>query len=229
MNVVASSTGGGSSSGSDNNPHGGRTVLPSSSATVPVAGGQVLGISTGPESCAAYSLKGIIRPGANNDSAQVLRLQEFLNAFQGSGLALTGVYDQPTIAAVIAFQTKYADRILSPWGVSKPTGNVYFTTIKTINELSCGFAKEFPLTAAQLAEIARVKALEANGGIPPVSNGQGENNNPVAPKNPENGEGSTTPIIGSNASSSTATAGVGNAPAPQGGWFSGFWHWVTGR
>lgn len=79
---------------------------------------------------------------------EVSDLQELLNKFIDAGLSITGLFDAFTREAVNAFQLKYANDILAPWGVSEPSGNVSFTTMKKLNELSCKI--EFPLTSVQL-------------------------------------------------------------------------------
>lgn len=114
--------------------------------------GEVLGI------CAPY-LTGYIKPGAANDTAEVTKLQEFLRVRAGeTGLAVTGVYDEATIAAVRRFQSTYAGDILAPWGASMPTGHVYYTTQKKINEMACEGVVAFPLSGIQWAEIAAYRA-----------------------------------------------------------------------
>ncbi len=72
-----------------------------------------------------------------NDSEQVKKLQQFLNDKLEANLPLTGEFGAGTDAAVKRFQMKYADQILSPWGISAPTGFVYLTTQRWINLMSC--------------------------------------------------------------------------------------------
>lgn len=120
--------------------------------------GAVLGAAVGPEDCSKY-LTAYIRSGRKNDAAQVTRLQQFLNDFENNKLTVNGIYNAPTLAALNTFQAKYKGDILSPWGASAPTGYVYYTTQKKVNEIYCKFTKEFPLTKDQLAEIMRIKAL----------------------------------------------------------------------
>ncbi len=119
--------------------------------------GEVLGAQTG-EMCPAY-LGGYVRLNAQNDPAVVKELQAFLNDFESNKLEVTGVYDESTLAAVLAFQTKYAADILAPWGLKQATGIVYYTTKKKIDEIHCAFTREFPLSEAQLQEIARMRGL----------------------------------------------------------------------
>ncbi len=74
--------------------------------------------------------------GAKGD--QVKCLQEFLTS-QGKEIypeaLITGFFGRLTKKAVIKFQEKFTDDILSPWGLSKGTGFVGETTIKKINEI----------------------------------------------------------------------------------------------
>jgi len=77
------------------------------------------------------------------------------------------------------FKKRYTDDVLLPWGYSsnEPTGYVYYTTRKKINEIYCD--KIFPLNSEQLAEIESFKnslseELEIGGGIPRGKVGLGE-------------------------------------------------------
>lgn len=112
----------------------------------------VLGEST--SVCEEY-LTGYIHPNKQNDAGQVTRLQTFLRDLEGHhNLIVNGVYDEATQAAVSAFQRKYAERILGPWGLPMPTSFVYYTTRKMVNEIYCQFTVEFPLSSDQEKEIA---------------------------------------------------------------------------
>jgi len=102
-------------------------------------------------------LNSYMKMGFNNDSSEVLKLQTFLRDFEGfTNIELTGIFDQATFDAVSAFQAKYADDVLAPWGITSPTGFVYLTTQKKINEIHCG--KTLPLTESQIAEINSFRA-----------------------------------------------------------------------
>jgi len=87
-----------------------------------------------------------------NNPVEARKLQTFLNNFEGFSLEVNGIFDEPTFNAVHAFQLKYSEDILDPWGVDFSTGYVYITTKKKVNEIYC--QKEFPLTSAQEAEVA---------------------------------------------------------------------------
>lgn len=93
-----------------------------------------------------------IRRGTANDAGEVRALQNFLLTVEkNSTIAVTGEYDDATFEAVRAFQSKYAGDILTPWGVTRTTGFVYYTTQKKINEIWCDTA--FPLVQEQVNEI----------------------------------------------------------------------------
>jgi hypothetical protein len=85
--------------------------------------------------CKRY-LKEYILPNSNNNPVEVKKLQEFLNE-QGEKLTIDGTYDADDILAVKRFQAKYLDQIMTPWGVSEPTGRVYKTTTAKINLMMC--------------------------------------------------------------------------------------------
>jgi hypothetical protein len=98
--------------------------------------------------------------GGNNSVAEVTKLQNFLNS-QGFAVAATGIFDVQTEASVKAFQAKYLDEIMLPWGSNTPSGQVYFTTKKKVNEIYC--KANFALTAEQIAQIEAYKNAAANG------------------------------------------------------------------
>jgi hypothetical protein len=167
---TSSSSGGGSSSG--NSSGGGSSSGSSSSGG---GGGSSKKTTTGgsvaTDQCVPY-LYEYIRFGANNNAVEVLKLQQFLNNEEGFGNVLfTGVYDEATRSAVDTFQLRYANDILGPWGVPQPTGYVYYTTLKKINELHCKNTLEFALTAEQLAEIEAIKAQEGAVVTAPAADG----------------------------------------------------------
>lgn len=80
-----------------------------------------------------------MRIDLDNKKEEVLKLQNFLKNREGYGVEETGIFDEKTDLAVKAFQTKYFNDVLSPWGAnSEPTGYVYITTKNKINEIVCG-------------------------------------------------------------------------------------------
>jgi uncharacterized repeat protein (TIGR01451 family) len=114
--------------------------------------GQVLGLSTD-MSCTPY-LTTYMREYSRNDSAEVTKLQRFLQFNIDSKVAVTGIFDTATKQAVQKFQQQYTDEILTPWGMNQSSGYVYYTTQKKINEIMCGGAIDFPLTSHQESEIS---------------------------------------------------------------------------
>ena len=133
--------------------------------------GVVLGVSTGGlpiVSCDMY-LTVFIKPGGNNDPDQVKRLQKILIDFENASTTESGIYDGATLAAVNAFQTKYASEILAPWGISKSTGFVYLTSRKKVNELYCkASGQTFPLSESELQVITSTKVKTAEH-VSPIS------------------------------------------------------------
>ena len=69
--------------------------------------------------------------------------RSFLKEFIEPNLSITGVFDQETFNAVIAFQLAHSGQIIGPWasvgllGQSEATGYVYKTTRRQINLLMC--------------------------------------------------------------------------------------------
>lgn len=79
-----------------------------------------------------------LKKGADNDPREVKNLQAFLRGVEkDTTVEVNGVFDDTTYNAVLKFQSKYADDILMPWGVDAPTGYVYITTKRKINEIFC--------------------------------------------------------------------------------------------
>lgn len=132
--VTPPSSGGGGGGGGGNGPIVGSLgapagqVLGASTSTV----GQVLGVS-----CGLYMEKHLRRGSFKNDREQTVKLQAFLNKWINSGLPTTGFFGPLTENAVKVFQTKYSQEVLAPWGISKPTGLVYLSTLRQLNLLEC--------------------------------------------------------------------------------------------
>ncbi len=105
--------------------------------------------NSGSNSC--YYLFDYLKKGWNNNPVEVKKLQVFLRDLEGFDVAITGVYDDQTIKALNAFQERYKDDILTPWGHKEATSFTYITTKKKVNEIYCKMA--FPLTAQQQEEI----------------------------------------------------------------------------
>lgn len=135
---------------------GGGGVLIGFLGTTSVSAGVVLGTST--VSCDKY-FTDFIRAGRQNNPEQVNRLQRVLRDFEGATtLAVNGIYDAKTLTALITFQSKYASEVLTPWGIDKPTGYVFLTTRKKLNEVYCKGTKQFPLTAAEEQYVQNLRA-----------------------------------------------------------------------
>jgi len=150
-----------------------------------VVTGEVLGATT-----CSY-LKDYLKIDRQNDPIEVLKLQSFLNVFEGENLSLTGVFNQATLGAVERFQVKYSKDILKPWGKNVTTGYVYILTKKKINEIYCNSV--INLSQNDKNEITAFKAF-------------GENNPNVVINNPAVGFLSTPDnslnVLNSNSSSS---------------------------
>ena len=111
-----------------------------------------------PGAACAPVLTEYVKPWRVNNPEQVKKLQAFLNAYEGTTLTESGVYDPATQGAVKQFQTKYAADVLTPWGISYATGNVYYTTQKKVNTMACA-DMDFSLSAEQQAEIEHFKSM----------------------------------------------------------------------
>lgn len=152
-------------------------------------------------------------------------MQKFLNDLEGNKLAVNGTYDAATLAAVNAFQSKYASDVLVPWGTNQPTGFVYYTTQKEINTIYCHFTKQFPLSGSQVAEIARIKGLGESYN-PGVVLGA-STSNPAKPAtgtttNIANKPATTTGTVASTTASTTGAKG-------RGGFWGTVYHWFFSR
>lgn len=111
---------------------------------------QVLGTST--TRCVPY-LTTHLKYGGDNDPEEVRRLQTFLNSHLNYSLEVSGFFDMTTEIAVREFQSRYANEILNPWGLSRDSGYVYYTTQKKINEIQCNNEILFPLSEQQFQEM----------------------------------------------------------------------------
>ncbi len=99
---------------------------------ITLQGGAVLGAAT---DC-SLAVNQTLSYGMTNP--EVIKLQAFLNAHQGSGLPATGFFGPMTRAAVSTFQKTYAADILAPLGLTFPTGSVAGMTQKKIRAIACG-------------------------------------------------------------------------------------------
>lgn len=120
----------------------------------PIAG-EVLGVTT-----ECNYLNSYLKRGQNNDMVEVMKLQSFLKTFEGfNTVEINGIFDDATFDAVSAFQKKYGNDILTPWGyeVDSSTGYVYILTKKKVNEIYC--KKQFDLTTEQQREISQFRTM----------------------------------------------------------------------
>lgn len=79
-----------------------------------------------------------MRKGKTNNVTEVTRLQRIL------GVKQTGFFGTLTQNAVNAFQLKYSDNVLRPWGINYATGYFYKTTQRQMNMLLCPTV-DFPM------------------------------------------------------------------------------------
>lgn len=140
--------GGGSSGGSSSGSRSKRT----SGATLAVTSPVVIGVST--SSCPLITT--YMKLGAENDPTEVAKLQLFLKNAENLDVAVSGIFDEKTDAAVRAFQSKYLIETMGPWDATRSSGFVYITTSKQINKLAC--ATPLILSADELAIIEAYKA-----------------------------------------------------------------------
>jgi hypothetical protein len=109
--------------------------------STPATNASLLGYPTD-GTCSIY-LTNFVMKNRTNNFLDVVLVQKFLRQNQGAKISITGLLNSETIAAVNAFQLKYADQILAPWvakGALLPgeaTGNVYLTTRRMINNIVC--------------------------------------------------------------------------------------------
>ena len=110
-----------------------------------------------PGTCSEYLLE-YIRLGWDNNPLEVIKLQVFLNQFEGFNLPVTGVYSLADFNAVSIFQARYGRDILGPWGIADSTGFVFITTRMAINNIVCRLSTEnnLDLRNYYLQEAARL-------------------------------------------------------------------------
>jgi hypothetical protein len=98
------------------------------------SGGRVLAATT---TCGIYVDKYMRMGLKGNDVDAVKKVQLFMNNYMGSSLKIDGIFGPKTDAAVRAFQAKQFDKVLSPWGLTAPTGIFYLTTQTEVNNIMC--------------------------------------------------------------------------------------------
>jgi uncharacterized repeat protein (TIGR01451 family) len=110
--------------------------------------------------CEQYLVE-FIKKGDDNNPDEVRKLQSFLVDFAGfTEVKTTGIYDTTTVGALSAFQARHAQDILEPWGIDSPTGYVYYTTQKEINQVYCRGEMQFPLPDEAVGEISHFRAAQ---------------------------------------------------------------------
>jgi uncharacterized repeat protein (TIGR01451 family) len=144
---VPTSGGGGGGGGGGNGPISGSSYGPINTI-----------VPTQPTNNSCYYLIDYLRKDFVNNPVEVKKLQVFLRDLEGySTVQVTGVYDDQTIVALDAFQTRYAADILTPWGHKAPTSYTYILTKKKVNEIYC--KRAFPVTQLQQNEIDSYRAF----------------------------------------------------------------------
>ena len=117
-----------------------------------------LALATSTPSLSCPLINSYLRLGANNDPSEVMKLQSFLKQTESAEVDVNGIFDQKTLAAVNAFQTKYLTEIMGPWGATRSSGNVYIMTKKKINQIACDTA--FMIDPIEQAIIDAYKASQ---------------------------------------------------------------------
>ncbi len=107
-------------------------------------GAPISSISSSTEPICAEMINVYMKKGNKNNVYEVKKLQAFLNKHLNLNIPLTGFYGNITFNSVKAFQSKYKDTILTPWGITAPTGYFYKTTQRQVNLLLCSTA-EIPM------------------------------------------------------------------------------------
>ncbi len=101
-----------------------------------------------PISCPDF---GYAKLGGENDATEVSNLQTFLKTSEGLDVDVNGRFDGKTEIAVEAFQRKYMNDVMGPWGATRPSGVVNLTTVKKIEQILCG--KPLMLDEGELSSI----------------------------------------------------------------------------
>ena len=168
----------------------------SSSGSYVGIGGSPLPVLTNISQC--NYLTTYMKRGSANSVAEVTKLQNFLRTYENMNIPVTGIFDTATFNAVSAFQEKYTQDILAPWGGRLSTGYVYITTTKKINEIYC--KQNFTLTPAQVAIIEAYRTSQQSG-TTPVSDEIGSTQTP----------GSS--VASGSTNTSTSTGSIGTNPS----------------
>lgn len=143
---------------------GGMTYFrPVSSDGISTAIGKEMSIDPSLLSGSCAYVNSYLKKGADNDPREVKNLQAFLRGVEKDAtVEVTGVFDDATYVAVSNFQSKYKDDVLTPWGVDAPTGYVYITTKRKINEIFC--STKIALTKEEESIVSAVRSGSAPSG-----------------------------------------------------------------
>ncbi|MEA2715170.1 MAG: hypothetical protein QOG91_198 [Candidatus Parcubacteria bacterium] len=166
-----------------------------------------------------------MKSGRQNDTAQVSKLQAFLRDREELDVDVTGVFDQKTEDAVKDFQSHYLDSVLGPWGASQPSGEVYITTQKKINELACAqpmTLDEHELSVLNAFKQNRATVMAGSGGQVTVETVPGPTVQLVAPNPSESPIASESPSVSNGPTSANDNIKIAdnadkNAQANSGG------------
>ena len=92
---------------------------------------------------------------------EIYKIQTFLKDQGLYNSTIDGIYGPITDRAIKAFQAKYPEEILKPWGLTKPTGWWFKTTRSKANELA-GCGKENVIINYEIYDITATNKLEVN-------------------------------------------------------------------
>lgn len=170
--------------------------------------------------------------GGKNNPAEVRKLQLYLRDTEKLDVDVTDMFDEKTLAGVNAFQARYVKDTMGPWGASIPSGQVYISTLKKINELNC--KNPIAFTANDLAIFDAYKKAKVEGTSvlseteAPGSFFNGSDAGTSLDTN-TNTDTSTDDEIGTtdeNANAGSASVGFG---AKIGNFFNGIFNFVFGK
>lgn len=189
---------------------GGMTYFrPVSSDGTSTALGKEISIDSSALSGSCSYVNSYLKKGADNDPAQVKNLQAFLRGVEkDTTVEVNGVFNDATYNAVSKFQSKYKDDVLTPWGVDAPTGYVYITTKRKINEIFC--STKIALTKEEEAIIST--SLSGNGPSGDIGMGTISNDGSLAWKD-SLGDGSNatgTGVLSGDDEGGSVVGGMGN-------------------
>ncbi len=111
------------------------------------------------------ALASISIQNTGNNADTVRKIQTFLNTYEKETLIVDGIYKKADVDAIKRFQVKYRAQILSPYGLTTPTGIVFRATIAKMNAVVCGeklSCPVFTLTTDKKSthqEVPRIKSF----------------------------------------------------------------------